>query len=210
MTSITLSTQPGSRPVTCLAMFLAFLNNPAPMLAQIGANRMQGAAAGIKITVKEGDGALNNIQSQRAKEPLVVVTDVTDHPIAGASVTFLLPDLGPSALFPATGSSLTVITGPDGAALGRGMRPNNVVGEFQIRVVASYQGQTARAILTQTNAASKPSGSGGGKTALLVALIGGAGAAVAVGVTRGGKSSAAPAANPTTISAGGSSFGPPR
>lgn len=170
-----------------------------------------GASPAIKITVKEGESALNNIRTMRAKEPVVAVTDATDQPVSGAQVSFILPELGASGVFP-EGSSLTVTTGPDGVAVGRGLKPNNAVGEFQIRVVASHQGQTARAVITQTNAAPKASSAGfSGKKALIVALVGGAGAAVAVGVSRGGNKSSGQPTNPSTsISAGGSTFGPPR
>lgn len=203
MTSITISSLPGRRQAVWLAMLLVLGLRPETGLSQE-------AASAIKVTVKEGEGALNNIRTGRAKDPVVVVLDAGDQPVQGAQVFFLLPELGASALFPA-GNSITVTTGPDGMAVGRGMKPNNVVGEFEIRVVASYQQQTARAVVHQTNVAPPKSGGGGGKTALLVAILGGAGAAVAVGVTRSGsKSSAPPPSNPTSISAGGSSFGPPR
>lgn len=169
-----------------------------------------GAGAGIKLTVKEGEGALNNIRTLRAKEPVVVVTDPSDNPIAGAQVTFLTPEVGATATFP-SGNSTTITTVADGLATGRGLRPNNVVGEYEIRVVASFQGQTARAAIRQTNAAPKVASNGNTKKALLIAALGGAGAAVAIGVSRGGgKNSSTPAQSGTSISAGGSSFGPPR
>jgi hypothetical protein len=90
------------------------------------------------------------------------------------------------------------------------MKPNNVVGEFEIRVVASYQGQTARAVLRQTNAAPQASGGSGKKAAIIVAVLGGAGAAVALGVTRSNNKSNPSQSSGTSISAGGSTFGPPR
>ncbi|HUQ94264.1 MAG TPA: hypothetical protein VM120_21470 [Bryobacteraceae bacterium] len=189
------------------ALLLALPWQPSLAVAQA----QQGAVPEIKVTVKEGEGALNNIRTLRAKEPVVQVTDATDRPIAGAQVTFLVPELGASGMFGTSGSTLTVSTAADGLATGRGLKPNNVVGQFQIRVVASYQGQTARAIINQTNAASQKSSSNAGKTAIILALVGGAGAAVAVGVTRGGnKTSASPTPAGTSISAGGSTFGPPR
>jgi hypothetical protein len=167
----------------------------------------QGAAAGLRVTIKEGDGALNNIRAARAKEPVVVVTDADNRPIKGAAVVFILPEMGASGLFP-TGSSTTVSTDENGIAIGRGLRPNNVVGPFEIRAVASYNQMTGRAILKQTNVAPAKSG-GGGKTALILALVGGGGAAVALGVVKsGGKSTQN---NPSTsITVGGSTFGPPR
>lgn len=166
----------------------------------------------IKVIVKEGEGALNNIRTLRAKEPVIAVTDSNDQPIPGAAVTFLAPDLGPSVVFP-NGNSLMVTTDEHGVATGSGMRTNNQAGPVEIRVVASHQGHTARAVIHQTNAAPKAAAAPGNgrKTAVLLAVLGGAGAAVAVGVTRGGKNGSSTPANPgTSISAGGTTFGPPR
>ncbi|MBI4906337.1 MAG: hypothetical protein HY820_22075 [Acidobacteria bacterium] len=192
----------GQRCVAWLALALLIPLGPAPVMAQ-------GAEGGIRVTVKEGEGALNNINSGKAKEPVVVVTDASEKPLAGAQVSFLMPDNGASGVFPASGSNLVVTTGNDGIATGRGLKPNNVVGQFEIRVTASFRGQTARAVIHQTNAAQAKASGGNGKTILILALLGGAGAGVALGVTRSGKSSTQP--NPSTsISAGGSSFGPPK
>lgn len=191
----------GMRRLVAAALVLGHVGTVLPQTA---------GEAGLTVAVREGEGALNNIRTMRAKEPVVVVQDANQRPVAGATVTFLMPELGASGAF-ASGTSLMVTTGEDGMAVGKGLKPNNVVGEFEIRVVASYQGQTARAVIHQTNAAPKASmASGGKKTAVLLAVIGGAGAAVAVGVTRGGSKSPG-AANPSTsISAGGTTFGPPR
>lgn len=193
-------------PQQLVALLAVFLILPArPVLGEQDAGAVP---ATIRINIKEGEGALNNIRTLRAKEPVVLVTDAAGRPIPGVQVTFILPDFGASGVFP-SGSTLTVATGPDGIAVGRGLKPNNVIGTFEIRVAASYQGQTNRLVISQTNAASQKSGGSGTKTAILLAVLGGAGAAVAVGVTRGGKSTSA--ANPSTsISAGGSSFGPPK
>jgi hypothetical protein len=193
------------RRITAVLAGVAMIIQQTPVRAQAGAG-----APPFKVTVREGEGALNNIRTQQAKDPVVIVTDMYGRPVAGAQVTFTTPDLGASGVFP-TGNSTTVITGPDGVAVARGMKPNNVVGQFQIRVSAVHAGQTVRVAISQTNAApQKPSG-GGGKTALIVAILGGAAAGVAVGVTRSGNKTNSPASTPsgTSISAGGSSFGPP-
>jgi hypothetical protein len=165
-------------------------------------------AGGLRITVKEGEGAINNIRLGRAKEPVIEVTDAENRPVRGASVAFVVPELGAGGMFP-EGSTMTVVTDANGIAIGRGLRPNNVVGQFEIRVVASHQGQVARAVVTQTNVAPAKSGNAG-KTALILALIGGGGAAVALGVTRGGKTSAQPSNPSTVITVGSSTFQPPR
>lgn len=195
-----------ARQITAVLAAVLTIIQQTPVWAQAGA----GAPPAIKVTVREGDGALNNIRTQQAKDPVVIVTDAAGRPVAGAQVTFTTPDLGASGLFP-TGNSMTVTTGPDGMAIARGMKPNNVVGQFQIRVSAVHAGQTVRVAIGQTNAAPQKASGGGGKTALLVAILGGAAAGVAVGVTRGGNKTSSPTTpTGTSISAGGSSFGPPR
>jgi hypothetical protein len=145
---------------------------------------------GIRIVVLEGQGAINNIQQHRAKEPVVQVVDASNTPVFGASVTFLLPDNGASGVFGQTGHMLTMLTDAKGQAVGRGLRPNSTPGRFQIRVTTSYHGETASAAIVQINA--QPAGAakgGGGKKFLLLALIGGAAAGGLV-AARSGKSGA--------------------
>lgn len=191
---------------------LLVLGLVAPVMPQQPKAAEPAEESALKIIVKEGEGALNNVVTLRAKEPVVLVTDLNDQPIPGAAVMFLAPEIGPSVVFP-NGNSLMVTTDEHGVAVGSGMRTNNQAGAVEIRVVASHQGQTARVVVHQTNAAPKAASSSGGgrKTAVLLAVLGGAGAAVAVGVTRGGNKSGSAAATPgTSISAGGTTFGPPR
>jgi len=130
---------------------------------------------GLKITIVEGDGAINNITEGRARDPIVRVTDDEGRPLSSAAVTFLLPDLGAGGVFP-TGSSVTVTTNEEGLATARGLKPNNVAGQFQIRVTASYRTLVARASITQTNAAPPPTPTArksNGKLLAIVAIIGG-------------------------------------
>jgi hypothetical protein len=171
----------------------------------------------LKITIVEGDGAINNITEGRARDPIVRVTDDDNKPLAGAAVTFLLPDLGAGGTFP-TGATSTVTTGDDGLALARGLRPNNVAGQFQIRVTASYRSLVARTSITQTNAApaSAVVKKSNGKWIALIAIIGGGAAAgAALGLSGGGSNSPGgggtpPATRPpTTVTPGGGTFGPP-
>jgi len=94
-----------------------------------------------RVEVLEGDGAINNIKLHRAKEPVVRVADQDGHPLANVAVTFLLPEKGPGGSFADGKNTLTVMTDADGRAVGRGLRPNNSAGQFQIHVTASFQGQ---------------------------------------------------------------------
>src|SRR5579872_4896202 len=107
---------------------------------------------GIAIRIVEGDGAINSIRLRRGHDPVVQVLDRTGAPVAGATVTFLLPASGASATFQDGGLSQTMQTGSDGRASAHGLRPNSLAGPFRIRVTASWQGEAAGGSLSQTNA----------------------------------------------------------
>ena len=164
-----------------------FRSLPMTLVACLLATTADAQTSTIKINVVEGQGAINNVQQHRAKEPVIQVVDDKGAPVAGASVTFQLPDGGPSGTFPDDNRVVTVQTDDKGQAVGRGLRPNQTSGRFQIRVTASYKGQTASAVIAQINA--EPAGAtsgGGGKKALIILLIaGGAGGGLAAAL--GGK-----------------------
>ena len=191
---------------------LLLLLTPARMSPQVQ------PPASIRIEVVEGEGAINSIAERRAKDPVVKILDDDLRPIAGATVTFVTPELGASAVF--TGGHVNMVTtDANGMATGFGLKPNNVAGEFQIRVTASFRGQTATATIGQTNAAPVAVKKGNNKTlGILIAIVAGGGAAGAALAL--GKKSSTTASTPTTpapttpaaattISPGGGTFGPP-
>src|ERR1017187_7572941 len=166
----------------------------------------------LHVVVLEGEGAINNIRSPRAKETVVRVEDEKNQGVAGAVVTFLLPTDGAGAFFGDSGSSLTLTADDRGEAVARGLRANRIAGTFQIRVSASSGGLTAAASITQTNVDPGPHASSH-KVALL-AILGGAAAAGAAVAFRGGKAKSVPAApspSPTTtiVTPGTPVFGGP-
>ena len=172
----------------------------------------------LKLVVLEGEGAINNIRLRRAKEPVVRVVDENSAPVKGASVTFLLPDMGPAGEFAGGVRSLAVIADEKGEAAGRGLMPNKIPGSFKIRVVASYRGQSVSGVVNQTNA--EPGGAEHGfpKKLLVIGAIAGAaaaGVAFAAGGHGGGSpATPTPAAGPTSqpgivIVSGSPSFQPP-
>jgi hypothetical protein len=175
-------------------------------------------AAPITIQVIEGQNAINNIRRNTAFEPVVEVQDAEGKPVAGASVTFTLPSVGPGATFADGAKTLMLQTGPAGRAVARGLHPNNQTGPFEIRVTATYAGETASAVITQTNAApAAVSSSGSGKKwAILLGVIGGGAAAAAVAASGGGKTAASSTPTPSagtpagTVTPGAPGFGPPR
>lgn len=182
------------------------------------APRAQEGASKLKISILEGEGAINNVRQRTAREPIVQVTDENNRPIAGAVVLFALPDRGASGTFANGATSMTVTTDAQGKAVATGLRPNGVAGKVEIRVSASHQGQTASTTITQTNAlGAAAAGASGGKIAAIVAVIGAGAAGGIIAATRGGKSSSpspsptpTPVPTPTVISAGTPTISPPR
>lgn len=170
----------------------------------------------LNLVIVEGDGAVNNIRQRVAREPIVEVRDENDKPLAGVAVVFTLPNQGASAAFPNGARMLTTVTDDAGRAVGRGMQPNNVSGKFEIRVNASFRGQTASTVISQQNvmlaAAAGAGAAGAGKLIAILAVVGGAAAAgVAVAATRNGNGNNTPAGPTTTvINPGTPTVGPPR
>jgi hypothetical protein len=169
----------------------------------------------LNLVVVEGEGQINNIKQRTAREPVVQVQDENHRPVAGAIVTFTMPSNGASGTFANGARTLTVTTDNQGQAVARGLRPNTVRGQYQIRVTANHNGQTASASINQTNAVLTAAGTvaaaGHGK---LIAVLAAVGAAAAGGIVyatqQGGSSTPAAPPTPTTITAGSSSIGPPR
>jgi hypothetical protein len=163
----------------------------------------------LHVVVLEGDGAINNIRSPRAKEPVVRVEDGNNQGVAGAVVTFLLPADGAGGVFGDGGSSLTLTTDDRGEAVARGLHANRLAGTFQIRVSASRGGWTGAATITQTNV--DPGSHTSSHKIALLAILGGAAAGGAAVAFRGGKAKAASPAPPATIVVPGTpAFGGPQ
>lgn len=180
--------------------------------------RLQAQNAGrINIVIVEGDGAINNVRQRVAREPIVQVEDENRKPIAGAAVTFLLPNQGAGASFANGARSLTITTDSKGQAVARSLRPNNVNGRYEIRVNASHQGQTASTTISQTNALTAAAAAGGisAKLIAILAIAGGAAATGDVIAARGGKGTAgggngAAGPTPTVIVPGSPTVGGPQ
>lgn len=163
----------------------------------------------LQIVIAEGEGAINNIKDRTVREPAVQVEDENHKPIAGAAVVFFLPDRGASGTFFDGSRTLTVTTDANGRAVARGIKPNGVAGQMQIRVTASFQGQTATAIITQTNIAGAAKGlSTTAKVLIITAVVAGA-AAGAIAATMSGGSSKPAAPPPITITPGTPTVGAP-
>ncbi len=192
-----------------LCVSLCLLLTAAPLFSQDAP-----AAApegGLRITIIDGEGALNNVKGRLAREPIVQVQDEHHNLVPGALVTFALPENGAGATFANGAHTLTVTTDQFGRAAAYGMQPNTASGQFQIQVSATYNGQTAHAVITQTNVASAAASTGGGvaaaakagglSTKLIVTIIA-IGAAAAAGGTYFAVRSSSKSSNPIAITAG--------
>jgi hypothetical protein len=180
----------------------------------------QAPAHTLNLVIVEGDGAINNIRQRTAREPIVQVEDENHKPVAGAAVLFLLPEHGAGGTFADGSHSFQVVTNAQGRASARGIHLNNVQGQFQIQVTASFNGMTASTVISQSVAAGAAAGAGGGAavgaalSAKVIVIIVVAAAAVAGGAAyaathSGGSSNNSTTVTGTTITPGNGTVGPP-
>lgn len=173
----------------------------------------------LRLEVLEGNGAINNVRSRTARQPVVRVSDTSGAPVAGAVVTFILPAIGASGTFAGGEKVLSIRTDEDGRAVASGLRPNSAVGQFQIRVNAVHSGRNASATIVQTNASPAEGASARSKKLIILGLIaGGVAGGVAAAASGGGSGNGAgspvpPAADTPTVGSitpGNPGIGPPR
>ena len=173
--------------------------------------------SGLRVVVIDGDGAINNIQLGSGREPVVEVRDENEKPVAGAKVTFSLPERGPGGTFFGASRNQSVTTNEQGRATGTGFRPNLTEGRFQIQVTATQGDRTGSATITQSNVL--PTGGvnrvvnpkkkfGTGK---IIAIVAAGAIIAAVAATRGGDEKSTTSTTPgTSITPGTVTVGTPR
>lgn len=113
----------GGRAALCLLW-------AAPALAQV---------AILQIRVIEGEGAVHQPGSRSARPITVEITEETGKPVAGAAVSFHLPEDGPGGTFVNGLRTEVVITDAHGYASLHGLLANRIPGRFQIRILASKE-----------------------------------------------------------------------
>jgi len=164
----------------------------------------------LNISILEGEGSINNVRQRVAREAMVQVDDENHKPVAGAAVTFFLPEHGASGVFSNGGRSLTVMTDNTGRAVAQGMVPNKVAGDVQIRVVARFKSLDANTVIHQQNAVATAAAAGGAISGKVLAIILIAAAGVAGGVVAATRGGGSPTPTPTvTITAGPPTVGAP-
>jgi len=128
----------------------------------------------LQVRVIEGDRAVYPIGSRATRGITIQVTDELGKPAEAASVSFRLPDEGPSGTF-STGSKTEIVTTrADGRASVWGMQWNRTAGSFDIRITA-VKGQTRAGticpqFLSDSPAASARIGGRGGHKWLWISI----------------------------------------
>jgi hypothetical protein len=149
--------------------------------------------ASLQIRIEEGDGLTYPLGSRATRGVTIVVTDDAGNPVEGASVTFGLPETGPSGVFSSGSKTELLTTHADGRASVWGMRWDRQAGSFSIRVTASKGAARAGTVVSQHLAeAPGPTASVGSPSHrwlwIALAAAGAAGVGVAVAL-KGGSSS---------------------
>jgi hypothetical protein len=166
------------------------------------------APAILQIRVLEGEGVAYPLGGRATRGVTVQVTDETGKPIDAASVSFRLPEEGPSGSFSNGSRNEITTTKADGKASAWGMQWNRTEGSFEIRITAAKGSARAGTVCavylsksTVESEASSPVRLAKSHKWLWIALAaaGAAGAVVAAAALRGKATPAGPAATPTTI-----------
>jgi len=166
---------------------------------------MAHAAVIVQLRVVDGEGTVYATGSRSARGLTVSVTDETGKPVEGASVSFRLPDEGPSGVFASGLRTEVVTTHTDGRATVWGMQWNKTSGTVEIRITAVKGEARAGLISTQylnDGVSSKAGGEGvfqpshrsRNKWILISGVAVGAVAGMAFTRSQGSKAGAAPAA----------------
>lgn len=123
------------------------------------------AAVIVQLRVVEGEGAVSGTGTRATRGITVQATDEAGKPVDGASVSFRLPDDGPSGVFASGLRTEVVTTKADGRATIWGMQWNKSAGQFEIRITAvkdqARAGIVSAQYLSDTDAAKSVSSAGG-------------------------------------------------
>ena len=184
----------------------------------------------LQIRIIEGEGAVHTVGTRASQALVLRITDESGRPVPGASVSFRLPDEGPSGTFQTGLRTEVASAGADGKVAIRGILWNRLPGPIQIRITANKgearSGTVSAQYLTEPTATAKRTseptttavlpqikiGPSRSKWTILAILIGGAAAGgVAAASNRGARTSpgAPPSAPPTAVTLPSVTIGPP-
>ncbi len=110
--------------------------------------------SGYRVTIVDGDGALNSVSARTAHDSVIQVKDANRRSISGAYVEFDAPTSGASAAFANGSTHFATTTNTDGLAVASNLKNNGVPGSFALLVHVSYRGQNiGEAQVHETNVA---------------------------------------------------------
>ena len=174
----------------------------------------QGDPAILQIRILEGEGLAYTAGSRATRGITVQVSDETGKPVEGASVSFRLPEEGPSGAFSTGSKSEIATTRSDGRASVWGMQWNRTVGSLEVRITAvkgqARAGTVCSSYISEpaaghTNPSDSRVGAGSSHKWVWILLVA-AGAVGAGAAAAGGKSSSSSA---SSTAAAGPSIGTP-
>ncbi len=114
-----------------------------------GAPNLLSQIAILQVQVVEGDGAVHATGSKASRPIVVQVTDETGSAVEGATVSFRLPDEGPTGIFASGIRTDLVITDAHGRAALRSLQFGRTPGQLQIRITAAKGEARAGTLSTQ-------------------------------------------------------------
>lgn len=154
----------------------------------------------LQVKVVDGDRAVYAAGSRSTRGVAVLVTDESGTPVEGATVSFRLPDEGPTGVFSSGTRSEIATTRSDGRAGVWGMQWNRTPGSFEMRITIS-KGQARAGTVCVLFLSDSPETAGMAHAGphrsrkwLWIALAVGGGAAAGVAAAALGGKTAAPAA----------------
>jgi hypothetical protein len=103
----------------------------------------------LNLRVVEGEGSVYAVGSRATRGITVEITDEFARPVAGASVSFMLPESGASGVFPGGKRTEVGITNAEGKASVWGMQWNKSPGTVEVRITALKGSVRAGTISTQ-------------------------------------------------------------
>jgi hypothetical protein len=185
----------------CFSMTGALLAQQ-PNLAPANAPVLEG----LKVLVLEGQDGVNNIREPMPMNVVVEVRDQNDRPVEGAKVDFQMPLMGPSGGFEGGVRNKEATTNIQGQAA-VSYNPNMELGRFTIQVKATQGGRGGMTTVQQQNATTSVAGESKSwfsrhKKLVIVVAVAAVGVGLAVGLTRGGKSSSSSGSSGLTITPG--------
>ena len=196
-----------------ICSLLVLLLAMTPLKSQMPAEA-NGPPSGLQIVIVEGEAVIHNLHRPVISQ-VVLRVESESKPAAGATLALTFPAEGASGTFANHAITTTVMSDAQGTAVIRGLRPNNLAGKFEIRVTASYRGQTARVTITQFNMAGPSVARKSGREKIII-ILAAVGAAAAGGAYAGlhkntsSSGSAVPVSVPSvSITAGTGAVGAP-